>query len=257
MPTKRTEEDLDSLLEAFGKTSLEAGEPKENKCQTQTATRASNTSPGIQNLAAHIPVEKAALVTTLNSRRTPQSCWKIRYNAEKGHEMFAAEDIPKGKRIIAEKPLMKAQSFPASEEQLQAEFDKLSAKDKRAFQQLHSAHIPEDTTWLQSRFYTNSVTWNDGSATFILISRINHSCIPNASFSYNASLNMETVHAFKNIKKGEEITISYILPYATKEERNATLRARYGFSCKCEACEPTSQVWRNSATRRQQMVSTK
>ena len=66
----------------------------------------------------------------------------------------------------------------------------------------------------------------------------NHSCVPN---TMNIS-NMETTGAtvtfttVRAVKKGEELTISYLDEGAPVAERRAALRKHYGFTCTCPKC---------------------
>ncbi|KAM3431789.1 hypothetical protein NHJ13734_007147 [Beauveria thailandica] len=90
------------------------------------------------------------------------------------------------------------------------------------------------------RFRTNFVYLGavnaSGKGLFALFSRINHSCVPNAYWTFNAAIERLTVHATRHIRVGEQITISYIKdPIAPKIVR--ALRLRPGnFSCNCTAC---------------------
>lgn len=62
----------------------------------------------------------------------------------------------------------------------------------------------------------------------------NHSCNPNVSFSYNKG----KMYFFANtdIKKGDELCISYIDISMEYSERQKHLRERYGFLCDCQMC---------------------
>ena len=52
---------------------------------------------------------------------------------------------------------------------------------------------------------------NNGSSTYLLISRINHSCCPN-SLAFSDDLK-KFIRTMMPVKKGTEITISYIFLY--------------------------------------------
>ena len=65
--------------------------------------------------------------------------------------------------------------------------------------------------------------------------RFNHSCNPNACFSWNSAIGKETIHSMRDIKAGEEITISYVDMEHDKRLRAWELR-HYGFVCDCAAC---------------------
>lgn len=76
-----------------------------------------------------------------------------------------------------------------------------------------------------------------GTAFFPIQSCMNHSCCPTAkAFKRDEDRDGQaTILACRPIKKGEEITISYIDEDLQFEERQALL-ADYGFRCKCPKC---------------------
>ena len=71
------------------------------------------------------------------------------------------------------------------------------------------------------------------SALYILPSRCNHSCLPNAIQSFANSIVI--IRACTHIQEGSEITISYADPTATLSERQERLSS-HGFRCHCELC---------------------
>mmetsp|Transcript_41194 Transcript_41194/g.108843 ORF Transcript_41194/g.108843 Transcript_41194/m.108843 type:complete len:134 (-) Transcript_41194:245-646(-) len=76
------------------------------------------------------------------------------------------------------------------------------------------------------------------SAVFKLISRINHSCAPNASLTWLRGAML--VRAVKPIEAGDEVLLNYIGVEATGHPapmRRAYLRSQFGFLCRCELCE--------------------
>lgn len=76
-----------------------------------------------------------------------------------------------------------------------------------------------------------------GTAFYPLQSCMNHSCCPSAkAFKRDEDKDGQaTIIACRPIKKGEEVTISYIDEDLEFEERQAML-ADYGFRCKCPRC---------------------
>lgn len=62
----------------------------------------------------------------------------------------------------------------------------------------------------------------------------NHSCDPNVSCVYRD--NQMYYITNKNIKKGEELCISYINVCDSTQKRQKELLERYGFKCECNAC---------------------
>lgn len=80
-----------------------------------------------------------------------------------------------------------------------------------------------------------------GDGLFLMFSRINHSCDPNAAWDTGRAPGVMEVRAKRHIRPGEEITISYInqLEKPT-DERRQRLR-RWGFVCQCSKCGPLIQ----------------
>eukprot|EP01018_Ginkgo_biloba_P014911 Gb_35787 [translate_table: standard] len=78
---------------------------------------------------------------------------------------------------------------------------------------------------VQSRFY---------HGVWLLPSFINHSCVPNASRVH--ADNLMSIHASRDIRRGEEITIPYfdvLFPYFARESTCAA----WGFRCLCRRCD--------------------
>lgn len=80
-------------------------------------------------------------------------------------------------------------------------------------------------------------------AVFKDISRVNHSCRPNANMDWDTGLGANgagTLHAMHDIDAGEEITISYnatpMDSFKTAARRRNELQQNFGFVCNCAAC---------------------
>ncbi|KAJ2905558.1 HET domain containing protein [Zalerion maritima] len=82
-----------------------------------------------------------------------------------------------------------------------------------------------------------SIPTKDGHhyGNFPEVSRLNHNCRPNTAFHIDENL-VHHVNAVQKIKKGEEISISYLDPVAPRDERQKRSLAAWGFSCDCPAC---------------------
>lgn len=75
----------------------------------------------------------------------------------------------------------------------------------------------------------------EATAFLALQSCVNHSCNPNAAATCDQGDNTVAIVARRDIRAGEEVTLSYIdegLPY---KQRQAELRD-YGFVCRCDTC---------------------
>eukprot|EP00965_Chrysotila_dentata_P261937 6214415-Pleurochrysis_carterae.AAC.1 len=83
---------------------------------------------------------------------------------------------------------------------------------------------------------TNGFDDKEGCATmYELVSRVNHSCAPNAERI--AGDNHEvTLVALKAIMSGEEVTVSYIDTDLPLKQRRKHLRQQYKFDCICPRC---------------------
>lgn len=73
---------------------------------------------------------------------------------------------------------------------------------------------------------------------FTILSRINHSCVPNVD-NYLDNENLMHCQTNSRIKKWEQIFISYIFDpseFQSKEERKQYIRESWHFDCKCPIC---------------------
>jgi hypothetical protein len=213
--------------------------------------------------------------------------YNIRHAGAKGLGVFATKLIPRGTRILAEKPLFSVNS----ERDLFAATRKLVAEDKEFLKGLSvnenaaastlqewvrimwhvargswtmtvepgSGHSrwPGLTTVqeyqaLRAAFRNNNFDIGDKTqAVFKEISRLNHACIPNTQGNFNTNLGAFTIHSLRPIEPDEEITLSYIETYATtRRQRQNSLRAGYGFECGCAACDMSRKRARDGERRR-------
>jgi SET domain-containing protein len=126
----------------------------------------------------------------------------------------------------------------------------MSPSIRARFDTLHEGAHPFSTRELRI-WKANSFSFgpNDSvSAIFLDLSRINHSCLPNAEYHDNLEKERMELYAAKGIRKGEEVTICYgsDFHYRTGEERNAHLKYGFGFTCKCRACaDPTFKAMKD------------
>lgn len=93
---------------------------------------------------------------------------------------------------------------------------------------------------------SNCLTWYDFPANFRDIPEcdkdflrtcgINHACDHNAAHHYNYLTRMWTVHAVRDIQKGEEITINYLWGLEMFADRQSQLWDEFGIRCICNLC---------------------
>lgn len=87
---------------------------------------------------------------------------------------------------------------------------------------------------------------NHKSAVFELASRINHSCLCNAEWEWNAKSGRIELYAWTDLKVGDEVTIDYLgLPAweMTAQQRRSELARDYNFLCRCKACDNELTYW--------------
>jgi hypothetical protein len=173
---------------------------------------------------------------------------EVKETPEKGLGIFARMQIPRGTRIIAETPLLRAKAVTTYSVNVQDSFERLSSESQRAYLQLHgyaSPTLKKDNDWASLPELNRKVLaiyaanrW--GRDVFWLASRFNHSCIPNVHNAYNPIIRMETFHSIRDIEAGEELTISYLSGISVRDERQAQLKS-WGFQCSCPACKDTQE----------------
>ena len=68
---------------------------------------------------------------------------------------------------------------------------------------------------------------------------LNHSCNPNAALIYDG--NIVHLRSIRDIRSGEQVTISYIDNTHIRPARQGHLQMNYFFKCACPACEPPNR----------------
>lgn len=174
----------------------------------------------------------------------------------KGQGLVAVQDIPKGMRILSDKPLFRTERFgsahPADlETTIASKVNLLSQDDRRGFLSLYN-NASHSSYPLSGIVKTNALPLGTNASEgglFPEASRINHACVPNCQHTWNDNIGEETIHAVRPISKGEEITISYA-DIGTFENRRRHLKKSFGFDCTCELCS-LPEIARGISDRRQ------
>ncbi|KAF2686179.1 TPR domain protein [Lentithecium fluviatile CBS 122367] len=171
---------------------------------------------------------------------------EVRETLGKGLGIFSREKIPRGTRIVAESPLLKATAVSSHVVNVQAAFNNLPPPKQRAYLSLHghaSETLKKENDWeslpdLNRRVLAIYFANHWGRDVFWIASRFNHSCIPNIHNAYNPTIQKETFHSIRDIEPDEELTVSYVSGMCVRAERQAQLN-KWGFQCKCPACQDT------------------
>ena len=194
--------------------------------------------------------------------------------AEKGIGCIASKDIKKGSLVLRESPqlLIPEQDNPTFKGSVQhAEnvvktFMGMSKEDQESYLKLHNKFNDDRKAWsegLKREFEAKMVVMSKltisrmskekafevwaihstngfHNGVCLKMSRFNHSCRPNAQYFWNDDTNTRDLRAWRKIKEGEEITVSYIHSMLeSREGRRSALRDRYNFDCQCEGCDLT------------------
>ena len=157
----------------------------------------------------------------------------------KGKGLAASRDIPKGTLIINEPPLFTTETLknPATfEKDLGAIVRALPKEGQRAFLSLHNNNPGSEplSNIVRSNGYPLGPNSEVGGV-FPLVARLNHSCRPNAQHAWNEKFHQELVHVVRDVREGEELTLSYHMGGPSTKRREA-LKAYFGFDCACELC---------------------
>ena len=163
---------------------------------------------------------------------------------------FSTALIAAGTRILTEKPLF-AVPEPRTNAAVVDAFSHLSSSDQAAYLTLHTRDPnAQGSAQVIDVFNTNAWQTGDSTSILVLAARFNHSCIPNASFAWNARLACITVHAVVAIPANTQIYLCYERPYQLLSARRIKLSS-YGFVCSCPACGSNAEA---SEIRRARMI---
>jgi hypothetical protein len=162
----------------------------------------------------------------------------------KGKGLVANRNIPKGTRILEERPIIRIPEHREIDEGLNAnivqQVESLNEHQQQCFCSLYNLYPCENA----AEMYLGIVRTNAlpieadgvGGGIFLEACRINHACNNNAQKYWNKRTKRHTVHALRNISKGEEITIYYPSLKSSREVRRQKLKAKFGFLCSCLWC---------------------
>jgi hypothetical protein len=63
------------------------------------------------------------------------------------------------------------------------------------------------------------------------------------------------IRALFDLKKGDEVTVNYVLPLNTYEERHHLCTKKWGFQCDCRLCQLDRQEPPERAKERQKLLN--
>jgi len=126
---------------------------------------------------------------------------------------------------------------------LEKSVKRMKEEEKEQFMALadKTANLNDKAPW--GIFLTNALPMGSYRVLGIYptVARINHSCKPNAHHFFNEEDKSEEVWVMEPIKAGEEITVSYIRTFCSRNFRQELLQDRFGFQCSCSVCMLTGE----------------
>lgn len=172
--------------------------------------------------------------------------YAIRPVPGRGDGVVAIQDIQKGTRIISESPLLTFPGdslHPTSRNALLEKLEGLKREDRAMFYKLQNARpdlgkeigIFKTNSFPTDSFFVANAR-NGHRGIFPTVGTLNHDCRSNAVWLFNGVLNRLTVHALRDIKLDEEITLDYIDKPLPRELRQQRLQFDFGFTCTCDLC---------------------
>ncbi|KAI8245203.1 SET domain-containing protein 5 [Colletotrichum sp. SAR 10_99] len=176
----------------------------------------------------------------------------------KGLGVVANQHIKRGQRIMAHPPAVVIHRRFIDDVDLDNQYRLLDVA---------VSHLPEDTRKIfleqmgqsgghkvHDIIHTNSFELRlgirDGHhfGNYPEVSRYNHDCRPNVAFYIDSDLRHYT-HAVRDIKPGEELTISYVDSLSSRQVRQDRAKRNWGFGCTCNQCSLPPPLVRDSDNR--------
>lgn len=178
------------------------------------------------------------------------AAFEFRPSAGKGLGAFATKDIEGKSYVLHEEPLfvIRKPEDAINADDVETAYLSLNSVEKEQFVSsgfsVNRSFVSRFDTFMRNRFRVEKFghalnAEPDGQGIYLLCSRFNHSCVPNANYIEHPpsrSDYAQAIYAIKPIARGEEITVNYdtvcyLLP--TEIRRSAST---WDFICNCPAC---------------------
>ncbi|KAK5701442.1 hypothetical protein LTR17_022601 [Elasticomyces elasticus] len=182
--------------------------------------------------------------------------YEVRSVPGKGMGMFATIAVLPGSAILHENYTMNiaTQAGQLAEADIQDACNLLNVAEQEQFLSLHSSNKFPRYSLIYKIYRANSFE-TGGLCTLLLgISRVNHSCHPNAIVQFSDAQQHASLVARKPIAEGEEISITYKerdLASMVTYTRQRVLAHTHGFWCICRLCQKMGSPATLSNMRRQ------
>lgn len=184
-------------------------------------------------------------------------CFRIAEVQGKGLGAIATRDIARGEVVLAERPAIDCRGEYPDETwraALKEEFDRLPSEVQEQVMALYDALVLSEQKTLEGIVFSNAIGRQQARfdvALLLMVSRFNHSCIPNLEQSWDELSGQAHLIAAQDVREGEELFSCYVELRASKDERAQKLWETYRFRCNCPACQTGDDA---SDQRRQRMM---
>lgn len=177
--------------------------------------------------------------------------------AGQGLGAFANRKFRRGDLILLEEPLYTT-SHAASPQIIEAAVARLTDDERAQLMELSNVFTGVFGNPFVGIHKTNAFAATDDHAVMCTrASRFNHSCHPNARYSWHAPTKTFRIYALQDIADGDEIFVSYLSSRnvygSSGAHRQARLKTTLRFACTCIACTLPADKQSVSDRRRQQI----
>ncbi|KAH9432168.1 hypothetical protein MCOR02_006873 [Pyricularia oryzae] len=190
--------------------------------------------------------------TTTSQEKNAKRPFRAQAIPGKGVGLVAKRPIAKGELVMAETPAILVHKLALEEAtdvyfpSLELAVSKMTAATRKSFMAQGTQGDFQGAMGIMDRLFTNSFQMAlsgvgaDAKAGFHYgnfpnVSKLNHDCRPNMVFHIDNNL-VHRTHAVRDIKPGEELTISYVDQMDPARDRQARTRSSLGFVCGCAHC---------------------
>ncbi|KAL1720593.1 hypothetical protein EV715DRAFT_289238 [Schizophyllum commune] len=186
--------------------------------------------------------------------------FEVKEDAHGGKGAFARKPIERGTLILAEKPLLPSpasykEDAPLSAETILALVERLTPAEVARSLTLKNSRAGDPYHCFAGIWQTNAFS---GAGVCATAARFNHSCVPNARYSWHAESRRQRIFALRRIEEGEEICVSYLMNRniygSSRAARRAWLEEDYRFVCMCAVCDASDKEVAKSDHRRNMLA---
>jgi len=246
---------LSEIFPKINKSFPDATKPQVKNRLQRVRAKLESEAVEIQNLSSNEACSNAGRAQKYSRKNFTSDAFCLETISEKGIGALATRNIAKGELLVSEKPWLEADpnapgggdwkvQLAAREVYLGNQFAALRPEDQAKIMALHDAFCTAGKKTLVGIFLTNANS--RGSSELVAtagravlcctVARFNHSCCPNAVFTWRDHEGCESIVTVRDIACGEEICVTYGNLQEVSAMRQARLLKKYGFQCKCDIC---------------------